>query len=72
MSNHSAITWTDATWNPVTGCSRVSEGCQHCYAEAWSHRYGWTQKPWTVPHAAENVQCHPDRLAIPLRWQKPR
>ncbi len=41
MAAHSAITWTDATWNLVTGCSKVSPGCQHCYAERLSYRYGW-------------------------------
>lgn len=39
MSDRSAIEWTDATWNPVTGCSKVSRGCEHCYAETLSHRY---------------------------------
>lgn len=72
MSDQSAITWTDATWNPVTGCSKVSPGCQHCYAERLSHRYGWTRAPWTAPHAAVNVVCHPDRLLTPLRWTRPR
>ncbi|PSR27617.1 MAG: hypothetical protein C7B46_19330 [Sulfobacillus benefaciens] len=72
MSDKTAIGWTDATWNPVTGCSKVSPGCQHCYAEAVSHRYGWTTQPWTMPHAAANVQVHPDRLDQPLRWRKPR
>jgi protein gp37 len=41
-------------------------------AERWSHRYGWTTHPWTVPHAATNVQCHAERLDQPRRWQKPR
>ena len=72
MGDQSKIGWTEATWNPVTGCSRVSEGCQHCYAEVWSHRYGWTEKPWTVTHASENVRLHPERLDQPVRWQKPR
>ena len=72
MADHSAITWTDATWNPVTGCSKVSPGCQHCYAERLSHRYGWTRTPWTAPHAAVNVVCHPDRLLTPGRWARPR
>ena len=72
MSDKTAISWTDATYNPVTGCSKVSPGCEHCFAEALSHRYGWTTKPWTMPNAAENVQLHPDRLDQPLRWRKPR
>ena len=72
MSDKTAIGWTDATWNPVTGCSKISLGCQHCWAEALSHRYGWTTQPWAMPHAAANVQVHPDRLDQPLRWRKPR
>jgi protein gp37 len=67
-----AIEWTDATWNPVTGCSKVSPGCAHCYAETLSHRWQWTTKPWTPEHAAENVVLHPERLSKPLSWRKPR
>lgn len=72
MSDKTAIGWTDATWNPVTGCSKVSPGCEHCYAEAVSHRFGWTTQPWTLRNAAANVQLHPERLMHPLRWQAPR
>ena len=72
MSDGSRIAWTDATWNPVTGCSRVSPGCAHCYAERLSHRFGWTTRPWTARHALANVQLHPDRLRQPLRWRHPR
>ncbi len=78
MSNTTSIGWTRSddgakgrSWNPISGCSKVSPGCEQCYAEALSHRFGWTTKPWTAPHAAENVQLHPDRLDHPLRWQKP-
>src|SRR5262249_7787204 len=63
--------WTDETWNPTTGCSRVSEGCRNCYAEALSLRKGWSAKPWTAANAAENVKLHPDRLTIPQRWGAP-
>ena len=56
------IAWTDESWNPVTGCSPVSEGCKECYAEKLSKRFGWS---W-------DVTLHPDRLEIPLRWRKPR
>lgn len=66
------IEWTDEVWNPVTGCSKVSEGCKNCYAERFSHRFGWTKKPWTVGNAEENVKLHPERLEQPLRWRKPR
>ncbi|HEY8691117.1 MAG TPA: phage Gp37/Gp68 family protein [Chloroflexota bacterium] len=66
-----AISWTDKVWNPTTGCSVVSPGCEHCYAEALSLRHGWSKKPWTAINAAENVVLHPDRLDLPLRWRKP-
>lgn len=66
------IEWTDVTWNPVTGCSKVSEGCRNCYAERLSHRFGWTKKPWTGPNAGENLKLHPERMEQPLRWKKPR
>lgn len=67
-----AIEWTDATWNPVTGCSKVSPGCAHCYAETLSFRFGWSKLPWTPENAAENVVLHPERLTKPLTWRKPR
>lgn len=72
MGDKTAIEWTDATWNPVSGCSKVSPGCAHCYAERVSHRYGFTRQPWTAEHAAENVVLHPDRLEQPLHWRKPK
>jgi protein gp37 len=59
------IAWTDATWNPVTGCSKVSEGCRHCYAEAVAKRF-WGDRKFT------DVRCHEDRLEVPLRWRKAR
>ncbi len=59
MSDTSAIEWTDATWNPVTGCSKVSPGCANCYAETLSLRFGWSKKPWTPANAADNVVLHP-------------
>jgi protein gp37 len=72
MSDRSRIEWCDASWNPVSGCSHVSPGCDHCYAETLSQRYKWTTKPWGAQHAAENVKLHPERLDQPLRWRKPR
>lgn len=67
----SAIEWTEKTWNPVTGCSKVSPGCDNCYAETLSLRFGWSKKPWTLDNAAENVVLHPERLEQPLKWRKP-
>lgn len=63
MSDNSKIEWTDATWNPVTGCTKVSQGCKHCYAERVTKRFGGD---------FSKVQLHPDRLAKPLHWKKPR
>lgn len=77
-STSTAIEWTDATWNPVTGCSKVSEGCRNCYAAALAPRLaamgqkGYTDLPWTKPNAHLNVHMHADRLDAPLRWAKPR
>jgi protein gp37 len=68
----SAIEWTEATWNPVTGCSKVSPGCAHCYAETLSSRFGWTRRAWTPTNAEENVTLRPERLQQPLRWRQPR
>ena len=59
------IEWTDETWNPVTGCTKVSQGCKNCYAETIAKRF-WGDRKFT------DVQCHPERLDIPLRWKKPR
>ena len=50
--NKTGISWTDLTWNPVSGCSKVSPGCQNCYAEAWSHRWG----------RSFDVTLHPEKL----------
>ena len=72
------ISWTDETWNPAMGCSKVSAGCVNCYAEALSKRFsgrkGWpeTWSPWTHANASENVVLFPDRIDAPRRWRKPR
>ena len=65
MSLNSKIEWTDATWNPVSGCSKVSAGCKNCYAERISRRW-WGSREFT------DVQLHPERLDWPLQWRKPR
>jgi protein gp37 len=66
------IRWTNETWNPTTGCSRVSAGCKHCYAEQLSLRFKWSEKPWTARNAHLNVRLHPDRLRKPYSWREPR
>jgi protein gp37 len=72
VSGKSAIEWTDATWNPVAGCSKVSPGCAHCYAERLSLRFGRSVLPWTPANAEQNVVLHPERLDVPLGWREPR
>lgn len=72
MGDRTSISWTDSTWNPVSGCSHVSPGCEHCYAEKLSHRFRWTSQPWAAQHAKENVRLHEDRLEQPGRWMRPR
>ncbi|WP_375483269.1 DUF5131 family protein [uncultured Jatrophihabitans sp.] len=64
------IEWTDETWNPVTGCTKVSAGCDHCYAETFAERWRGT-----LGHHFENgfdLTLRPERLEIPLRWKRPR
>jgi len=59
------IEWCDETWNPVTGCTKVSEGCANCYAEGIAKRF-WRERKFS------DVKCHIDRLDKPLHWKKPR
>lgn len=72
------ISWSDETWNPVVGCSKVSPGCAHCYAETlhegrFDGQSGYPSfKPWTPENAGHNVRLRPDRLDQPLRWTRPR
>lgn len=68
----SKISWTNETWNPVTGCSHVSDGCRFCYAERLSLRFGWSTEPWIAPYAAKNIRLHPNRLNKPRSWRTPK
>jgi protein gp37 len=70
MSDKSTIQWTDATWNPVTGCTEVSPGCDHCYARTFAER--WRGVPGHHFEQGFDVKIWPDRLEIPLGWKKPR
>lgn len=70
MSAKTDIEWTDATWNPVTGCTKVSPGCKHCYAETFAERWrGVAGHPY---EQGFDLRLWPDRLELPLRWKKPR
>jgi len=70
MAQAAAIEWTDATWNPVTGCTKISQGCKHCYAQRMANRL----------HAMGNkryrrnfeVTLHEDLIPLPLSWRAPR
>jgi len=64
------IEWTEATWNPVTGCDKVSPGCAHCYAETFAERFrGVPGHPY---EQGFDLKLWPDRLEAPLRWRRPR
>jgi protein gp37 len=70
VSAASSIEWTEATWNPVTGCTKVSEGCAHCYAERMAHRL---QAMGSTNYARGfDVTLHPHMLELPLGWRRPR
>jgi protein gp37 len=70
MTQATSIEWTDLSWNPVHGCSKVSPGCAHCYAETLSRQRGQTPKPWTPENAPENVILKPHKLREPLSKAK--
>ena len=70
MSDRTAIEWADATWNPVTGCTKVTRGCDNCYAERLAERFRGTPG-----HPFENgfdLTLRPERLSQPLSWRRPR
>jgi protein gp37 len=70
MAAGSAIEWTDATWNPVTGCTQVSPGCDHCYALTFAERFrGVPGHPY---EQGFDFRLWPQRLDLPLLWKKPR
>lgn len=70
MSVKSTIEWTNSTWNPVTGCTKVSPGCAHCYAERLALRLQAMGKP--TYRNGFDLATHQDRLEEPLRWKKPQ
>ena len=70
MADGSAIEWTDSTWNPVTGCTKISRGCDNCYAERFSERFRGV-----AGHPFENgfdLTLRPERLRQPVLWRRPR
>jgi protein gp37 len=70
MSDKSAIEWTEATWNPVTGCTQISPGCAHCYAKTFAERFrGVPGHPYEQGFA---LTLRPERIDQPLLWKKPR
>jgi protein gp37 len=70
MAQRSEIEWTDATWNPVTGCTKISPGCKHCYAETFAERWrGISGHPY---EQGFDLRLWPNRLDAPLQWKAPR
>jgi protein gp37 len=70
MSDHSRIEWTDATWNPIRGCTKISPGCAHCYAETFAERFrGVNGHPY---EQGFDLRLVPQKLADPLRWRAPK
>ena len=70
MSDQTGIEWTDATWNPVTGCTKVSPGCKNCYAERLAVRLRAMGNPRYQNGFVVTLQ--PDQLTLPFRWRQPR
>lgn len=70
VADNSKIEWTEASWNPVTGCTKVSPGCDHCYAETFAERWRGT-KGHPYEHGFD-LTLRPERLDQPLRWKRPR
>ena len=70
MSTYSSIEWTESTWNPITGCTKVSPGCKHCYAERMARRL----QAMGQPNYANGFKLtlHENFLEWPLRWKKPQ
>jgi len=70
MAAQSSIEWTDSTWNPVTGCTKISPGCKHCYAETFAERFrGVPGHPY---EQGFDLKLWPERLEMPLRWKEPK
>jgi protein gp37 len=70
VAQTSRIEWTEATWNPVTGCHQISPGCAHCYAKTFAER--WRGIPGHHYEQGFDLRLWPERLEQPLRWRRPR
>lgn len=70
MASLSHIEWTEASWNPVTGCNKISPGCKHCYAERMSFRL--REMGQEKYKNGFDLTLHPDALEIPLKWKNPK
>jgi protein gp37 len=70
MASHSAIEWTEATWNPLTGCTKISPGCKHCYAERFAQRLQAIGQP--NYRNGFTLTLHEHMLGLPERWKKPQ
>jgi protein gp37 len=69
VAEHSSIEWTDATWNPVRGCTKISPGCKHCYAEVFAERFrGVPGHPY---ERGFDLRLVPEKLEEPLKWKSP-
>src|SRR5438105_622797 len=70
LANNSKVEWTDATWNPVRGCTKVSPGCKHCYAETFAERFrGVKGHPY---EQGFDLRLIPGKLAEPFTWRSPK
>src|SRR5690349_15433111 len=70
MSDNTKIEWTDATWNPVRGCTKISPGCKHCYAETFAERFrGVPGHPY---EQGFDLRLVPEKLSEPLKWNSPK
>ena len=80
MATQSSIEWTETTWNPVRGCSRISPGCEHCYAESMAHRFSGPGRPYegltrnrgNGPRWTGRLRLVEDAVDEPRRWRRPR
>lgn len=70
MATHSSIEWTESTWNPLTGCTKISPGCKHCYAERMALRLQAMRQPNYVN--GFKLTLHEHALELPLHWKKPQ